>query len=305
MKTTLRSFAKAVCVSAILLIVESASAQTFDTVSYTGGNLYQISPGGVATTLASGFSFPTDLALNSSGDLFVASSANNQGGNQGYITKIAPGGAQSTFASGIDPQAITFSSSGNLYEADYLSGNIYEFAPNGTRSTFASGFTDPISLTFDSSGNLFVGSGYGANNGLITKVTPGGVQSTFASGLYFPLGLEFDSTGNNLYETDNGSDNIYKFTLGGARSTFATLTSQPAKFVFDSAGDMFVTTSTGNIDKITPGGTQSVFASVGGGSLNGIIIVPEPSISGFIGAGALVFLLYGRCKKSFSATSHR
>src|SRR5579864_2060193 len=276
-KITLRSFAKAACVSAILLIVDSASAQTFDTVSYTGGNLYQISPGGVATTLGTGFSFPTDLALNNSGDLFVASSANNVGGNQGYITEIAPGGAQSTFASGIDPQAIAFGSSGNLYEADYISGNIYKFAPNGARTTFAFGFTDPLSLTFDSSGNLFVGSGYGANNGLITKITPGGTQSTFASGLYFPLGLGFDSAGN-LYETDNGSENIYKFTSGGARSTFATLTSQPAKFVFDSAGDMFVTTAAGNVEKITPGGTQSTFASVASGSLNGIIIVPEPSI---------------------------
>lgn len=252
MKTTVCSFAGAACISAILFIGNSALAQNLYVTDNTSGNTYQITPGGVATAFATGSEFNMELALNSAGDLFVANSANNVGGNQGYITEITPDGVKSTFASGIDPQAIAFSSSRYLYEADYISGNIYEFAPSGTKSVFASGFTDPLSLAFDSSGNLFVGSGYGANNGLITKITPGGAQNTFATGLDFPLGLAVDHSGN-LFETDNGSDNIYKFTAGGAESLFASLTSHPNKLAFDSAGNVFVSDNGGTVLKFTPG----------------------------------------------------
>ena len=47
---------------------------------------------------------------------------------------------RSTFASGLyGPYGLAFNSAGNLFVADYGSGNIYEFTPGGVRSTFASG----------------------------------------------------------------------------------------------------------------------------------------------------------------------
>lgn len=36
----------------------------------------------------------------------------------------------------------------NLFEADWSSGNIYEFTPGGAQSTFASGLNGPIGLAF-------------------------------------------------------------------------------------------------------------------------------------------------------------
>ncbi len=158
-------------------------------------NIYEITPGGSQSLFASGLNDPEGIAFNSAGNLFVANTANNAIPAAGSITEIAPNGTPSIFASGIDPQAVAFDSTGNLYEADYRSGNINKYAPNGAfLGTFASGFTTPISLTFDSSGNLFVGSGFGAGNGVVTKITPGGTQSVFASGLDFPLGLAFNIT---------------------------------------------------------------------------------------------------------------
>jgi sugar lactone lactonase YvrE len=67
----------------------------------------------------------------------------------------------------------------NLFEADALSGNIYESTPGGVQSTFASGLGMPSGLAFDNKGDLFVGDVNGMN---IYEFTPGGVQSTFASG---------------------------------------------------------------------------------------------------------------------------
>src|SRR5690348_10050773 len=53
------------------------------------------------------------------------------------IMEITPGGAQSTFASGLgEPFGPVFNTAGNLFEADYYSGDIYEFTPGGIPSTF-------------------------------------------------------------------------------------------------------------------------------------------------------------------------
>src|SRR5208283_4762492 len=77
----------------------------------------------------------------------------------------------------------------NLFEADYVSGNIYEFTPGGARSTFASGLSDPFALAFNSAGDLFAAD---FGSGDIYEYTPGGARSTFASGLNNPYGLAFN-----------------------------------------------------------------------------------------------------------------
>ena len=116
----------------------------------------------------------------------------------------------------------------NLFEADFNSGNIYEFTPGGVRSTFASGVYHPDGLAFNSAGDLFV-SDFDGNS--ITEITPGGAQSTFASGLNEPVGLAFDSAGN-LFEAEANSGNIYEFTPGGAQSTFASGLNRPVGLAF-------------------------------------------------------------------------
>lgn len=144
---------------------------------------------------------------------------------------------------------------GDLYEADFGSGEIFKFTPAGARTTFATGLNSPAGLAFDAGGNLFV-----ANNtaNSITKITPSGVKSTFASGLNLPYGLGFDHSGN-LYEADEGSGNIFKFTPTGARSTFATGLSSPAGLAFDALGNLFVGNFTaGRIDKIAPNGARTL-----------------------------------------------
>ena len=80
---------------------------------------------------------------------------------------------------------MAFNSAGDLFEADFGTGNIYEFTPSGTRSTFASGL-NPYGLAFNSAGDLFVADG----GGNIYEFTPGGVKSTFAYEVQ-PEGLAF------------------------------------------------------------------------------------------------------------------
>src|SRR6266581_4622974 len=64
----------------------------------------------------------------------------------------------------------------------------------------------------------------------------------------------------DLFESDQGSGNIFEFTPGGTRSTFASgLT--PRGLAFNSAGNLFEGDGSGNIFEFTPGGTRSTFAS--------------------------------------------
>jgi hypothetical protein len=184
MKTnSYRSLHGAALAGAVLLTASIASAQNLFVADFSTDDIYEYTPGGVQSTFATGMNFPSAVAFNNAGDLFVGNSADN--GPAGSITEITPGGTQSTFATGVDPSDLA-SYNGNLFVADYNSGNIYEYTPNGARSTFAGGFSFPLSLAFNSVGDLFVGAGYGNNNGTITEITPGGTESPFASGLSFP-----------------------------------------------------------------------------------------------------------------------
>src|SRR5260221_8466177 len=94
-------------------------------------------------------------------------------------------------------QASSSAKAQNLFEADFGSGNIYEFTPSGVRSTFASGLS-PYGIAFNNAGNLFVAdAGNGTTgNGNIYEFTPSGVRTTFASGLTLVADLSFNSGGN-------------------------------------------------------------------------------------------------------------
>ena len=147
---------------------------------------------------------------------------------------------------------------GDLYEADFASGNIFKFTPAGAKTTFATGLSSPAGLAFDSVGNLFVTNDSGNS---ITRITLSGKKSTFATGLNLPYGLAFDPSGN-LYEADEGSGSILKFTPTGARSIFAAGLNNPAGLAFDASGNLFVGNFTaGRIDKITSTGIRTTFAS--------------------------------------------
>jgi hypothetical protein len=47
-----------------------------------------------------------------------------------------------------NPLGLAFDSAGDLFEADYGSGNIYEYTPGGAQTTFASGLSNPAGLAF-------------------------------------------------------------------------------------------------------------------------------------------------------------
>lgn len=139
-------------------------------------NIIEITPGGVKSYFNNVPAYPTGLAFDSAGNLFVSEF------NLGRIYEFSNNGGTLnstpiTIASGLNgPQGLAFDNAGDLFEADGGSGNIYEFTNNaGALSsnavTFASGLNNPYALAFSPKSTLSVSikmfAGIILNNGQI------------------------------------------------------------------------------------------------------------------------------------------
>jgi len=224
--------------------------------------------GGPATSAR--LNSPQAIALDSSGDLYIADTFNNRvrkvAADTGDITNVAgkqtpefSGDGGPATAAGLNaPRGLAFDAEGNLYIADTFnyrirrvaagSGIITTVAGNG-RNEF-SGDGGPATaagvsawgMTFDPSGDLYIAD---SNNSRIRKVAQNGTISTVAgngsftltdgipataAGLNQPRDVALDAVGN-LYITESRSNRIRKVAAGtGLISTVA------GNFVGGSAG---------------------------------------------------------------------
>lgn len=194
------------------------------------------------------------------GTLYVSNFGNN------VVESFDSTGSGSVFASipgGAGSAGLARDSAGNLFVAEAITNNIFEVTPSGAISTFAStGLSNPLGLAFDGAGNLYAAN---ANDGTIEEFTPAGSGSVFANtgqtGLFGPVGLAFDAAGNLYVGLGFG---IEEFTPGGVGSTFVGDVSGIAfvhGLTFGSDGNLYAVVSDNTIEKITPGGAVSLFAS--------------------------------------------
>jgi sugar lactone lactonase YvrE len=152
--------------------------------------------------LSASFNNPGGIAIDGSGNLFVADLLNNMirevnlGTQQ--VTTIAGNKDTTADRNGPDstalfyyPTSVATDASGNIYVAEYVTNIIRKISANGTVSTFAGSgkaglvdstgtaaeFNGPSGLAIDKAGNLYVADTY---NNAIRKITPAGVVTTIA-----------------------------------------------------------------------------------------------------------------------------
>jgi sugar lactone lactonase YvrE len=207
-----------------------------------------------ATGTTASFKSPAGLAIDASGNIYVADKGNH------LIRKIAPGAIVTTLAgsgsigsvndtgtvaSFNSPSGVAVDASGNVYVADTDNNLIRKITPAGVVTTLAgsgsigsvndtgtvASFNGPSGIAVDASGNVYV---VDTDNNMIRKVTAKGVVTTvagsgnhaFANGtgtaasFNKPIGILLDGSGN-IYIADSGNNVIRKIDAGGVVTTFS------------------------------------------------------------------------------------
>jgi DNA-binding beta-propeller fold protein YncE len=251
---------------------------------------------------------PSGIAIDSSGNIYVADTVNNKiqkiDSNKSVSVYAGTGASGSadgpwsaaTFSS---PVGLAFDSDDNMYVADYSSNKIRKIDKSRTVTTYAGtgspGSTDgqwssatfsrPSRIAVDSDRNLYVTDS--ANNKIrkidntvnrnVTTYAGSGSQgstdgqwssATFSS----PNGIAVDS-GRNVYITELYTDKIRKIDNTVNRNvTTPILANHPRGVTFSSSGEMYFADSySQSVRKVDKDGNISIYAGSGGyGTADGL-----------------------------------
>ena len=210
----------------------SVTADSWTHLSVSGAFAFSSNP----TIVASGFSRPQGVAVDSSGNVFVADTWNSR------IVKMNSDGTNPTvIGSGFSqPQGMAIDSSGNVFIADTWNSRIVKMNSDGTNQTIiGSGFSYPTGVAVDSLGNVFVAD---TSNGRVVEVdSDGSTQHVIGSGLSTPKGVAVDSLGNVFVAETGGPNDVIEMKADGSNQhVIASGFTQPHGVAADNAGHLFV-----------------------------------------------------------------
>jgi uncharacterized protein (TIGR03437 family) len=294
----------------------------------TKGNISTIAGNGTAGFTGDGstgttaeISFPTGVAVDSSGNVYIADLVNlriRKLSSGGTISTVAGNGkfsysgdsGQATSAQLNTPQATAVDSSGNLYIADTANhvvrkvtaaGVISTIAGNGTAGSGGDGgaatsaqLHSPQGIAVDGSGNVYIAD---TQNARVRKITGGTINTVAGSGtagfggdggaatsaqLNIPTGLAVDGAGN-LYISDFSNNRVRKVTPGGVITTLAgnglagylgdggpatgAQVTTPVGLATDASGNVYIADTGNNAVRVV--NSSGIISTVAGNGLAG------------------------------------
>ena len=212
------------------LVIRKISGSTISTVAGENSLGVGYSGDGAAATSAQ-MNDPTDVAVDSTGNIFIADAGNSVIREvtvaDGNIATVVGGPATTLQLS--HPDAVVFDSKGVLYIADTGNRRIVKFA-NGVASVVAgtgdlgwtgdggsaldASFADPMGFGLDAAGNIYIADTFNgrvrkvSTDGIVTTIAGTGIQAYFGdggtateAGIFFPHDVATDSSGN-VYVAD-------------------------------------------------------------------------------------------------------
>ena len=165
--------------------------------------------------------WPCDVAVDRSGNVYVADSNNNAVKEWSASTKTVT----TLVSSGLScPTGIAVYISGNVYIADTANDAVKEWnASTKTVSVLVSGLSFPTDVAVYGSGNVFIADDY--NNAIKEwRPTTQAVTTLVSSGLHYPNGVAPDTSGN-FYIADAQDNAIKEWTA--STQTVSTLVAPP------------------------------------------------------------------------------
>ena len=297
------------------LRIRKVSGTTIGTVAGNGLNSFS---GDDWPATSAQLDAPQGLAVDDSGNIYVADTANHvvrKVGTDGIISRFAGTGtagfggdnAAATSAQLDSPRGVAVDAAGSVYIADTLNarvrkvsgGVITTVAGSGTPGFGGDGgsptsamLNTPTGVAVDSNGNLYISD---LNNQRIRKVSGGTITTAAGTGLQsfggdggnaidaqlnLPQGVAVDRSGN-LYIADTGNNRVRLVTPAG------TITTIGGNGQVGHGGDGGRATSAqiGNPTGIAVDAAGSVYVSDGGASVRRIL--PGGVIATIAGNGSL------------------
>jgi len=220
----------------------SSSVTVYGAVGSSTGTLNETPSSAISTTITTGLTHPQELALDSSGKIYVADDfaatisvypADSNG-------NAAPSATISGNSTDLNsPYGIALDSTGNIYVADYGSvsrggdipasvfvypaGSHGDVAPSTTISGTDTGLFNPFGIALDSSRNIYVAddgntksdpvvppSVFVYSAGSHGNTAPLATISGASTGLVQPCGVALDSTGN-IYVSDFSAASVFVY----------------------------------------------------------------------------------------------
>lgn len=212
---------------------------------------------GAQTAVATaGLSSPLGVAIDSSGTLYIADSANNR-----VLRETPSNGSytQSVVAAGLlNPTGVAVDAAGDVYIADTGNNRVIVETLNGgaySPTVVDSALNAPTGVALDSGGSVYVTDTQ--NNRVLKETLSGGnyTAAAIGSGFARPEGIVVDASGD-VFVVDNGTGRVFKLLPGGSSYTqtvvFAALTSYTGITV-DASGDLYLAAaSNNNVLKLVP-----------------------------------------------------